>query len=116
MNKEIVDNKLIEVYLEKLVAAFGVRPLVLEQVLYEQYAKGNYASCISIIKGHMRLENKLAITCYASNKYPYKDASLARIEWPSPMPHIESNAFKQLTFKIEFQERLRNHFYIIVFY
>lgn len=113
MKKEEVNNQTIEFYIQKLVAMYGVYPMVNETALRIQFDHGLYAECVLEIMRKMGLQNTVKVICYADYKYPCP-ISAARIMLPVPLPKIGTSQFKQLRISVEMRESVKKHFYTFI--
>jgi hypothetical protein len=113
MKKEEVNNKTIELYIQKIVASYGIYSTVNETALHIQFEHGLYAECVFEIMGKMGLKNKIKLTCYADYKYPcYK--SVARIILPQSLPLIGTQRFNSLQIDVEMRESIKKQFYSFI--
>ena len=111
--KEEIDNKTIELYIQKLVISYGLYPTVSDTALLIQFTYGLYAECIYEIMRKMGLSNKLKVICYADYKYPCSE-SVARILLPQTMPLLGSKGFNSLKIDVEIRESAKKHFYSFI--
>lgn len=108
-----ISNQTLEVYIDKLIAMYGLFPIVDEKALRIQFEHGLYAECVLEIMRKMGIKNKLKVTCYADYKYPC-NKSVARISLPQPLPLFGTQNFNSMRIHIEMKEGLKKQFYSFV--
>lgn len=111
--KEEINNRTIELYIDKLVASYGIYPIVKETALKIQFDHNLFSECVIEIMKKMGLSNKIRVTCYADYKYPCS-TSAARISLPMPMPVFGSVKFNTFQMHIEIKDSIRKNFYAFV--
>jgi hypothetical protein len=111
--KEQINNKTLELYIDKLISSYGLYPTINEAGLRIQFEHNLYAECVLSVMRYFKLNNKVKVVCYADHLYPCKD-SFAKVHLPCFVPIYGTDQFNRLKITVEMRETGKKHFYAFI--
>ncbi|MFA5163129.1 MAG: hypothetical protein WC441_01215 [Patescibacteria group bacterium] len=111
---EVLSNRDLEKYLDKLISTFGLVLRRPDKALRIQHQHRLYAECIQELKRIMNIDAHIKLRVFPEKLWPHGKNS-GRINFPKDLPFIASPEYKKVIFVIDIKEEyLRNYPQFIV--